>query len=79
MLRGTGCPNCRIRMIATGVASCPIGAETLSFECLRCGHRDSMKSDPMKSESAGWLSGELGHSTAEHRPNGAEKTLSTVE
>ena len=60
------CPNCRMRMVTTGVATRPVGAETLSFECLRCGHRESMKSDPMKSKSAAWLSGELGHSAVEH-------------
>jgi hypothetical protein len=57
-----------MRMVAGDVSPGPDGFERRSFECLKCGHRDSqmVPIDPMKSDAVGWLEGELGHRASEH-------------
>lgn len=48
-------------MIAVAIASGPEGSERRSFECRKCGHRESdlVASDPLKSDAVGWTAGEL--------------------
>jgi hypothetical protein len=56
------CPNCQSRMITVAVSDGPEGFEHRTFKCLKCAHIDIrvLVSDPLKSDSVGWLSGELG-------------------
>jgi hypothetical protein len=47
-------------MITTDVDTGPEGFERRTFECRRCGCKETkmIASDPMKSDAVGWLSGE---------------------
>jgi hypothetical protein len=58
------CPKCKNRIVTVDVAAGPEGFERRSFECRRCGCKETkmIACDPMKSDAVGWLSGELGNS-----------------
>jgi hypothetical protein len=62
------CPKCQMRMVPGEASPGPEGFEQRPFECLRCGHRESqmVRSDPMRSDAFGWMSGERGHAASEH-------------
>jgi hypothetical protein len=49
-------------MMTTDVEAGPEGFERRTFECRRCGGKETrmVACDPMKSNAIGWLSGELG-------------------
>jgi hypothetical protein len=53
-------------MMMTDVDAGPEGFERRSFECRRCGCKETrmVACDPMKSDAVGWLSGELGQAGA---------------
>jgi hypothetical protein len=53
-------------MAAINAEAGPEGFEQYTFECARCGLRDVKiaVSDPLKSDAAGWVSGECGHGGA---------------
>jgi hypothetical protein len=56
-------PKCQMRMLSFGVEDRPGGFEDRTFECLKCGHVETMRlsADAFKTGGAdGWLSGELG-------------------
>ena len=55
------CPDCQTRMITVAIAPGPEGFEQRTFECRRCGHSEAviLASDPLKSDAAGWIVGEL--------------------
>jgi tRNA(Ile2) C34 agmatinyltransferase TiaS len=55
------CPDCRARMITTGVSTGPEGFEHRAFECPTCRHREVkvLASDPLRSDAVGWTQGEL--------------------
>jgi tRNA(Ile2) C34 agmatinyltransferase TiaS len=63
------CPECTTRMITASVENATRkGFENRTFECLKCGNRETktMAADPVTSGVAkGWLSGELGQSSSE--------------
>jgi hypothetical protein len=48
-------------MITVAIASGPDGVEHRTFECRKCGHSETaiLASDPLKSDAAGWIAGEL--------------------
>jgi hypothetical protein len=55
------CPDCQTRMITVAIASGPDGFESRTFECRKCGHGETaiLASDPLTSDAAGWIAGEL--------------------
>jgi hypothetical protein len=55
------CPKCQSRMSLTRISHGPKGFDVRSFECGQCDdvHIATIATDPMKSESAGWLKGDL--------------------
>lgn len=54
------CPCCQIRMALVGINPGPAGHDYRTFECARCDQTETViADDPMKSEKAGWLRGEL--------------------
>jgi hypothetical protein len=55
------CYRCQTRMMLEEVPSGPIGFEHRLFECRKCNHVEIsvIASDPFKSNTAGWLAGEL--------------------
>lgn len=55
------CPACQARMKLAKVSPGPKGFDNRTFECGRCElvQIASIAADPMKSPSAGWLSGSL--------------------
>ena len=56
------CPKCQGRMMLARIEPGPAGADRGTFECPKCEHvLETMIEDPMKSDAAGWLNGELGH------------------
>jgi hypothetical protein len=54
-----------MRMITVAIASGPEGFERRTFKCPKCGHGETgmVASDPLRSDAAGWIAGEL------RRPN----------
>jgi hypothetical protein len=60
--RGPRCLQCRAPMMTADVEAGPEGFERRTFECRRCGGKETrmVACDPMKSNAIGWLSGELG-------------------
>jgi transposase-like protein len=55
------CPRCQARLPLVAMERSPDGFDQRTFECAKCGQSRTIKiaADPMKSNSAGWLSGEL--------------------
>ena len=54
------CPRCQIRMTLAGIQPGPAGRDYRTFECAACDQTETViADDPMKSEKAGWLRGEL--------------------
>jgi transposase-like protein len=54
------CPRCQIRMPLVAAEREPDGSDNRTFKCEKCGESRTVKApDPMKSNSAGWLAGEL--------------------
>jgi hypothetical protein len=55
------CPRCQIRMPLIAAERDPGGCDDRTFKCEKCGESRTVKvaADPMKSDSAGWLAGEL--------------------
>jgi hypothetical protein len=55
------CRDCQTRMVTVAVAEGPAGLEHRTFECSKCGHSETrvLASDPLQSDAAGWVSGEL--------------------
>jgi hypothetical protein len=55
------CSRCQTRMMLERVSSGPIGFEHRLFECPRCDQVELsvIAADPLKSNVAGWLAGEL--------------------
>jgi hypothetical protein len=55
------CPKCQSRMSLARIAPGPRGFDVRSFECGQCDHVHiaTIATDPMKSESVGWLKGDL--------------------
>ena len=55
------CPKCQTRMSLARISPGPSGYELRIFECSKCEHvvKDMISTDPMKSDKAGWLAGEL--------------------
>jgi hypothetical protein len=54
------CPKCQGRMMLARIEPGPNGSDLRTFECPKCEHvLKTMVEDPLKSDSAGWVSGEL--------------------
>lgn len=55
------CPKCQNRMNLARIMPGPKGYDLRNFECDRCDHviTVTVASDPMKSDAARWLDGEL--------------------
>lgn len=54
------CPCCETRMALASIHPGPAGRDYRTFECVKCDHTETViADDPMKSEKAGWLQGEL--------------------
>jgi hypothetical protein len=54
------CPHCQLRMALTGFSLGPAGRDCRTFECAKCDQTETViVDDPMRSENAGWLQGEL--------------------
>ncbi len=55
------CSRCQTRMMLERVSAGPIGFEHRLFECPKCDQVEIrvIASDPLKSNSIGWLAGEL--------------------
>jgi hypothetical protein len=55
------CPKCDTRMSVARIMPGPKGYEYRNFECSKCDHVETrtVSVDPLKSEAAGWLAGEL--------------------
>jgi Zn finger protein HypA/HybF involved in hydrogenase expression len=55
------CSRCTSRMMLARISSGPLGFEHRMFECPKCNsvQNEVVASDPMKSASVGWLTGEL--------------------
>lgn len=51
------CPTCHTRMQPAHVKTDPSGRDTRAFACATCDdvHRAFLPSDPMKSDTLGWL------------------------
>jgi hypothetical protein len=59
------CPSCQNRMNLARIMPGPKGYDLRKFECGKCDHviTVTVATDPMKSDSLGWLAGELRHPT----------------
>ena len=57
-----------MRMMTVDVSPGPDGFEHRTFECRRCGKKDTgmMACDPLKPDAVGWLSGELARDSETH-------------
>jgi transposase-like protein len=55
------CPRCEARMPLVGTEPARDGGHVRTFRCAKCEQSRTIEvaADPMKSPSAGWLSGEL--------------------
>jgi hypothetical protein len=54
------CPKCNGRMMLARIEPGPSHTDLRTFECLKCAHvHKTTVEDPMKSQSNGWLAGEL--------------------
>lgn len=54
------CPRCHLRMPLVTAEREPNGCDNRTFKCEKCGESRTLKApDPMNSNSAGWLAGEL--------------------
>jgi hypothetical protein len=55
------CPKCGTRMSLARICPAPGGYDHRTFECAKCEHvhKETVCTDPMKSDKAGWLDGEL--------------------
>jgi transposase-like protein len=55
------CPRCQLRMPFVSAERDPDGCDRRTFRCEKCGKNRTVlvAADPMKSHSAGWLTGEL--------------------
>ncbi len=55
------CPRCQARMPLVATERGHDGFDSRTFKCAKCSESRAIKiaSDPMKSNSASWLSGEL--------------------
>jgi tRNA(Ile2) C34 agmatinyltransferase TiaS len=55
------CTKCQTRMSLARISPGPSGYDLRTFECSKCEHvlKEMISTDPMKSEKAGWLAGEL--------------------
>jgi transposase-like protein len=54
------CPRCQLRMKLVEISLGPGGRDFRRFECSKCSYTETaIADDPMKSEKAGWLEGEL--------------------
>ena len=55
------CPKCQRRMSLARISPGPSGYDLRTFECGKCEHvlKEAIATDPMKSDKAGWLGGEL--------------------
>ena len=53
------CPKCQARMMLARISPGPEGYDSRTFECPRCDHVLTVAHDPMKSDKAGWIAGEL--------------------
>lgn len=55
------CKRCQTRMPLVGTEVARGGGHLRTFRCVKCDetHTIEIDADPMKSPSAGWLSGEL--------------------
>jgi hypothetical protein len=54
-------PKCQTRMSLARISPGPSGYDHRMFECSKCEHvlKEMIATDPMKSDKAGWLAGEL--------------------
>jgi hypothetical protein len=55
------CPKCQARMMLARIGFGLAGYDHRTFECVKCSHSHKVlvAVDPMKSDTAGWLAGEL--------------------
>jgi hypothetical protein len=55
-------------MVTADISAGPEGFERRTFECMKCGHAESIviACDPLKSNAVGWLSGEPGRNAVTH-------------
>jgi tRNA(Ile2) C34 agmatinyltransferase TiaS len=55
------CPKCQTRMSLARIAPCSSGYDLRTFECSKCERvlKEVIATDPMKSDKAGWLAGQL--------------------
>jgi hypothetical protein len=55
------CPKCQTRMSLARITPGPKGFDIRNFECGKCDHviTVTVATDPMKSDKASWLAGEL--------------------
>jgi transposase-like protein len=54
------CPRCHTRMKLVRILPVPDREESRTFECAKCNFTETVKvPDPLKSDSAGWVVGEL--------------------
>jgi hypothetical protein len=55
------CPRCQTRMLLARRIQISISSEKRTFDCPKCTFIETqIADDPLKSKTAGWLSGELG-------------------
>jgi hypothetical protein len=55
------CPKCQGRMMLARIEPGPNHSDLRTFECPKCEHvLKRVVEDPIKSDTAGWLKGELG-------------------
>jgi hypothetical protein len=62
------CPRCQTKMQLEHLTEGPVGFEHRMLQCPKCNHVESVvvASNPLESEAAGWLSGELGKGPTTH-------------
>jgi predicted Zn finger-like uncharacterized protein len=55
------CPRCKTRSMLARVELGPSGYDLRTFDCPKCHHvfKSLVALDPMKSDTLGWLSGDL--------------------
>jgi hypothetical protein len=56
------CPKCHSRMALARIVPGPKGYDLRNFECEKCDRvvTVTVATDPMRSDAAGWINGELG-------------------
>ncbi len=54
------CPRCHTRMMLVRIFPVPDHEESRTFECAKCNFTETVTvPDPLKSDFAGWIAGEL--------------------